>query len=408
MSALVNNINMFTARDVPGKDTLNNGVIKVFAPFRIVQIILGSCRVNIRDQVVTAPTVVQKLYTITLLIASTFLGRSLIVTYSKNYFTEPQLTYIYLIGLSSLHFTFCLSVLHCRFINRGNVELYQKMQNIDRIMEINWSNDVNLSMSHYKHNRTTVFSLLSVFSALICITIYLTHGIIGVHEILGNNWTLVTFIFEMGCCSSHIKFFIDRMHRVNSIIINHLKSEQIGGRTLLVQSINISNTRRHDFESSATDMYLNEILSTFISFQNQYRFQVPTYFVINKTTCLSRFKFKVTVLIPLNNFQRALILDFLITATMTVLHVCMLLLLSIGSEMFLREVNNTKKLSNSILSRYLDGPLRQKAKKMLNLIESDPPRFCVYNMWSMDARLLLNMFAIITNAFVIILQFSFT
>ncbi|XP_063374995.1 uncharacterized protein LOC134662652 [Cydia amplana] len=378
MSASVNNINRLTPGDVPGKDILDKGFIKVFAPFRIMQTILGSCRVNIRDQVVTAPTVVQKIYTIALLIASTFLGKSLIETYSKKIFTELQLTYIYLIGLSSLHFTFSLSVLHCRFINnQGNVELYQKMQTIDRIMKINWSNDGKLRMSHYKLNRTAVLSLLSVFSALICITIYLTHGIIGVHEILGNNWTVVSFVFEMGCCSSHIQFFIDRINRVNSIISNHLKSEQIGGRTLLVQSINLSN-KRQDFESSATDIYINEIFSTFISFQNQYR------------------------------FQKALILDFLITATMTALNLCMLLLLSIRSEMFLREVNKTKKLSNCILARYLDGPLRIKAKKMLKIIERDPPRFCVYNMWYMDARLLLNIFAIITNAFVIILQFSFT
>ncbi|XP_063530753.1 uncharacterized protein LOC134741788 [Cydia strobilella] len=385
MSASVSNINRFTTGDVPGRNILYKGFIEVFVPFRIVQLKLGSCRVNIRDQIVTAPTAVQKIYTIALLIASTFLGRSFIVTYSKIYFTGLQLTYIYLIGVSTLHFTFSLSVLHCRFINnQGNVELYKKMQNVDRIMKINCSNDVQLRMSHYKQNRTAVFSLLSVFSVLICVNIYLNYGIIRVHEILGNNWALVSYAFEMVCCSSHIKFFIDRMNRVNSIISNHLKSEQIGGRTLLVKSINLRN-KRQDFESTATDIYLNEIFSTFICFQNQYQFQVATYL-----------------------FCRALLLDILMTATMTPLNICILLLLSVRSEMFLREVNKTKKLSNSILSRYLDGPLRQKAKNMLKIIDRDPPRFCVYNMWNMDARLLLNIFAIITNAFVIILQFSFT
>ncbi|XP_063636085.1 uncharacterized protein LOC134806688 [Cydia splendana] len=116
----------------------------------------------------------------------------------------------------------------------------------------------------------------------------------------------------------------------------------------------------------------------------------------------------ITMTIIISTKNRALILDFLIMATMTALNICLLLLLSIRSEMFLREVDKTKKLSNTILSRYLDGPLRQKAKKMLKIIERDTPRFCVYNMWYMDARLLLNIFAIITNAFVIILQFSFT
>ncbi|XP_063380285.1 uncharacterized protein LOC134666910 [Cydia fagiglandana] len=345
-------------------DILDEKLIRLFQPYRDVQKILGSCRMDIKDRFVTPPTLLQKFYTIICMTMTIIIFTNYFLqTYSTIFYSEHEMASLRTSGICGILGVFSLSILHARFFNNeSNVQLYVKMQEIDRIMNI------------HPLVKTTVLVVLCVRSELLVReadkTKKLTISVLSRHSD-GNFRTKAKKILKLlkespPCFSVYGMWHLDAR--------------------LLLNLFNIISTFL-DLESSATDIYLNEIFSTFNCFQNQYRFQR---------------------LNPSNNFQSALILDFLITATMTALNICMLLLLSIRSEMFLREVNKTKKLSNSILSRYLDGPLRRKAKKMLKIIERDTPRFCVYNMWCMDARLLLNIFAIITNAFVIILQFSFT
>nr|ARO70284.1 antennal gustatory receptor 12 [Dendrolimus punctatus] len=83
------------------------------------------------------------------------------------------------------------------------------------------------------------------------------------------------------------------------------------------------------------------------------------------------------------------------------------LLLSLRCESFYREIKETKRLCIGVMALYQEGPLREKARKMLSLIEEEPPRFNVYDMWQVDASIFVKLISLITSLVVTLLQFAF-
>ncbi|XP_049865520.1 uncharacterized protein LOC126366455 [Pectinophora gossypiella] len=52
------------------------------------------------------------------------------------------------------------------------------------------------------------------------------------------------------------------------------------------------------------------------------------------------------------------------------------------------------------------GPLRNKAKRMLNRIDFAPPRFSVYGMWHVDGLFMMQFLNVVSTVFVTLLQFA--
>ncbi|RVE48924.1 hypothetical protein evm_006386 [Chilo suppressalis] len=81
--------------------------------------------------------------------------------------------------------------------------------------------------------------------------------------------------------------------------------------------------------------------------------------------------------------------------------------LSARSRYFFTTVKETKLLSLNIMSKHLQGSLRGKAKKMYKLIDETPPRFSVYDMWDINARLVLVIFNVTINFLVSLFQLNY-
>ncbi|XP_047990024.1 uncharacterized protein LOC125229250 [Leguminivora glycinivorella] len=105
--------------------------------------------------------------------------------------------------------------------------------------------------------------------------------------------------------------------------------------------------------------------------------------------------------------KKMFLLDFINLMALAITYMLQLLWLSSGTESFMREVRKTKHISVLMKCRYADGPIRRTAKNMLKLIEETPPDFSVYGMWSMDAQLIIDVFNLITNFILTIIQFTF-
>lgn len=245
--------------------------IKIFAPFRFLQIIFGSCRVNVKNGIVTAPTIVQKCYTIICLMIALYFGVEFVTTYSKFY-SDPNITFLIIIGLTTLNVSFGVGIFHARFINNeGNVKLYNIMQKIDYDLKLYSKNTIH--SLHYKHNVIVVLGLLGIYSIQFILFILLTDNQFGIIVQVGSMWAFYSYVYELCSCSSHILFFIKRVRVVNSMIISHFKN---GSRDIETLSKRCTITKRVDFETSETDVYLKEILNGFSCFHDQYRFQVIT------------------------------------------------------------------------------------------------------------------------------------
>ncbi|XP_059061876.1 uncharacterized protein LOC131854751 [Achroia grisella] len=99
-----------------------------------------------------------------------------------------------------------------------------------------------------------------------------------------------------------------------------------------------------------------------------------------------------------------LIINIVCTATV---HTIITFFLCFRCELFCKEIKLTKRLSISIMSNYMYGPIREKAKKIYKILEDTPPKLLIYDMWEMNARLLIKFGNIVTRMFVTLLQFTF-
>ncbi|XP_060800737.1 uncharacterized protein LOC106131086 [Amyelois transitella] len=96
-----------------------------------------------------------------------------------------------------------------------------------------------------------------------------------------------------------------------------------------------------------------------------------------------------------------------ILATLTLTDIIGLLLLCLRCELFERGIREVKLVSIKVMSVYHTGPLRDKAKKIYRAVEDTFPRFSVYDMWELDARLFIRVCNVVTGFFVTLLQFTY-
>ncbi|XP_061706735.1 uncharacterized protein LOC133517435 [Cydia pomonella] len=405
---------VFTARsnqlsEYLSYDILDEKFIRLFQPYRVVQKILGSCRVDIKYRFVTPPTLLQKLYTITCITMTIISTNNVQQIYSTIFYSEHEMTSLWTSGICGLLGVFSLSILHARFFNNErNVQLYIKMQEIDRIMKL--GKNEQIYHQHYKYNRAVVFAQVAVTFVSVVLGAFLVKDKFGIMELIATFWAMETLIFEISCCASYMIYFTTRLQLINYTITVHFKYINYTTQVFCEK-----------YESNMVDRCLDELFDGIHAFKNQYQFQVSSTTIIHFQSMRNENSFvwgmwDLYYITHINFhlrrvccvcFQRILSLDLLHIAVIALVKAIVLVGLCIQSELFVREGDKTKKLTISVLSRHIDGPFRTKAKKMLKLIEESPPCFSVYEMWRVDAKLLLNLFNIISTILVILLQFAF-
>lgn len=276
LQSSVQNAHLKKSTEFLSNDILDDNFVKVFKPFRLAQILLGSCRVHVHNRFVTAPTILQKCYTI-FCVAGTITS---IIQLLQNYYqrfsaTDKKIAELYLIVMSGIILVFSMNIINARFFNNeGNVMLINKMQEIDRLMKINKSKSIHLK--HYRYNLFTSLTLGTVFLTILVLSLTTT-GEFEFTEIIGLSWAIQTFITELCSCSSHLVFFTVRIRVINSIVTKYFERENFDTKVLW-KRCRSQNAEWENFASSDTDVYLKQIFNGFTIFKDQYKFLVNFLF----------------------------------------------------------------------------------------------------------------------------------
>lgn len=262
-------------------DILEESHLKLFLPFRVVQMVLGSCRVDARDRFVTSPTKAQKLYTVLCVLLTTALYANMCVNFLTRFGQYRNLFFLIATSVFLHYATFASSIIHVRFMNnQENVKFYIKTQEIDRKLKIDSNKCINDFI--FKANLFTVvmfmLTLLVLFSASLFenISVYITF--------VGLIYSQLTTTLEWLYCANLLIFFYLRLRYINAIITNHIEgTEDIKHMDLskvifpTMKVLRFIASSAHDFQDSETDVYLKDIFEELFRFQNLHRFQVSDY-----------------------------------------------------------------------------------------------------------------------------------
>ncbi|XP_038213264.1 uncharacterized protein LOC119833349 [Zerene cesonia] len=363
-------------------DILEKNFIRSFSPFYVVQMIIGSSRVDIRDRFVSSPSRRQKVVVVFSVIVTLLLYIHVILNYTYNKFEKyPAMYAITTCCTATYYFTFLCNMIHVRFVNaNANRKFYLLLQEIDRIMKLD-QNEKIYSL-FFLNNFTTVMTSSIFLSVAFFVAIY--QNFIQILGFTGILYSIVCCIVEWLCCADLLIYFFLRVRFINAIILNHIKGDIkiIKAKNTFKFSMTYVSMRRialetHNFKTSNTDVYLKALFDGYLSFQHHCRWQALQWLEI--------------VALP------------------TAIGICLILgtIICARCEVFFREVQQTKRICITVLSQNCEGPLRVKAKNMLKMIENRPPQFSVYNMWCVNASSMLNMINIITTLAVALLQFAF-
>nr|XP_049696938.1 uncharacterized protein LOC110371773 isoform X1 [Helicoverpa armigera] len=393
------------------KDILDEEFMKSFSLLYYTQRLIGSTRVQIKHRFVTTPSFLQKCHTLISVILLLGLDYLVIQKYDKILFDRETIYYLSICVTGLQTITFLCNIINVRFMNGdANVELFVNLQQIDRRMNINRNKSITTLLV-----KTNVISLVVVLIMFITLLgVASAKGTAAFWPYIGIAYSQFSFVIELISCSNMFMYFYIRARFINSIIKNYIDQKEtqeiLYSKERFLSSFFTSKVfmRRlaagsHNFVSSDTDIYLKQLLEGFFKFQDIYKFQVFMFCCKLVASALLTFEF---LLYAVQNDTVGL-WDSLTPSFFTVIDLVMAILLGVRCEVFIREVKETKRLVITVMSRHYDGRLREKSKRMLKLVEETPPHFSVYDMWQLDANVLLQMFMLVTGLIVTQMQFAF-
>ena len=265
-------------------DILEENFLRSFYPFRLIQTILGSSRVDARDRFVTAPTVLQKMYTVICLIACFGLYTCSVFFYFNKFALFSNIYYITITSIY-IHYTLYLcTVINARFFNNeNNVKFYIQLQKIDRKLKVDKNSYLN-DVSFYA-NVVTVSIILVLLATMFILTLS-NEKLTEVFSFAGFMWAQLSSTMEWLFCSNLLLYFYIRLRFINAIISNHLEgTENLRVVSMKRQCFPSTKVLRymasgtHDFRSTDTDVYLADLCEELVQFQNLYRFQVSYEYI---------------------------------------------------------------------------------------------------------------------------------
>lgn len=267
------------------RDILEESYLKMFSPFRVIQFVLGSCRVDANNRFVTSPTKGQKIYTIFYLLSLLSLHVFYYFNYIVRLYPYPIAYYVNVIAIFINYGTFACSIIHVRFINNDmNVKFYLKMQDIDRKLKIEKIKVVNDFI--YKANLITfivvLFILFLIFGAVITADSHLFVYLMG--PLLAELTSTIECLFG----ANLLIYFYLRLSYINAIMLNYIKGttdiniKKVRNKSIpTMKVLRYLASKTHDFQYSDVDVYLKNILEELLRFQYLYRFQVRIKIIKN-------------------------------------------------------------------------------------------------------------------------------
>ncbi|KAJ0179456.1 hypothetical protein K1T71_005168 [Dendrolimus kikuchii] len=271
------NVKATRIQEYLSEDIIDPTFITSFSYLLRVQMVLGSCRVHVKDRFVTPPTKWQKLYTILLILITILLDYTTISCYFSQYFFHSHL---YFMGLLSMGLDFAFSVtstIHIRFLNgEANVKLYIRLQHTDRLMKLEKCSLLNQMLFGLNVLSGVV---LKIVYALLTGLILVKFDILSQFSFLGMTYVNILLLLEIVYCSNIAMYFVIRLKLINAILKNHVYPESaivypIKYTFLTEKVYRCYAAQYHDYNSSDVYIYLKELFDIFFMFQELYKFQV--------------------------------------------------------------------------------------------------------------------------------------
>ncbi|XP_060800882.1 uncharacterized protein LOC106131283 isoform X1 [Amyelois transitella] len=395
-------INIHCEANHVSNDILEEDLVKVFSPFYRLQKLLGVCRVDTRDNIVTSLKMSQKLYTCLFLIIAPILVISMMLLYLDRYNNYKMLQEV-ITFMSYLEIIlYICNVTNLRFFNNvDNVNFLLKMHKIDCLMKIEKNNLLTSIM--YKENRNTVLVLIVLYLGLCGILIF--NECVIFLTAFGVTYIQLTYMLEFLHFSCLMFCFTTRLKFSNAIIMNHLKPESVHITTTmpikkLMRRLAADN---NDFVDCRIENYIKELINCFYEFQNLFQYQILLFFLKMFFSCMCYMHF---LIVSLKDHSLRLI-DTYIMIFLFIIDGLLISLACVRCEAFYREAKTTRRLSISVLSIYTDGPIREKARTILKTLDEKPPVFSVYQIWNLKADTMVHVTGILTTIFFNVLQFNY-
>ncbi|XP_026326826.1 uncharacterized protein LOC113235361 [Hyposmocoma kahamanoa] len=244
---------------------------------------------------------------------------------------------------------------------------------------------------------TIIYLAMLLFIIILCIRKELVFGLLALVITYGN------FMLEIAYGSNLIVYFYLRVRFINASIDNHIQAQPINVYTTPNSDLKFLASQSCNFKTSDTDVYLKRIFECFLKYQDLYRFQVFNLFAGFIVF------WGLSAQIVIDGIQTNVLglLEWLVISTMCLIAYSMLIFLCVRLQVLYMDIKETKRLCVCVMSIYFDGPIREKAKKMYKFIQENASRFSVYDMWYVDASIILRILGLMTSLLVTLLQFAY-
>lgn len=117
---------------------MDASLVKCFSPMYTVLMFLGCSRISVKDQLVTTPSIWQKLYTLLCVAAFTFSFCYFEVYYYRTFYNEDAIMYMAsLVGTLVQYTSYLSNTIYARYCDSEPViNLCLKLQKVDNILAL--------------------------------------------------------------------------------------------------------------------------------------------------------------------------------------------------------------------------------------------------------------------------------
>lgn len=258
------------------KSEVESNLSKTFSFSRTVQLLMGMCRINVKNGSASSPTVYQKAYTLVIAMFTIGLYYTMFAIYLNKYKVNKNL-YRACELITSMHLlAYLMNLTHVRFINNSdNVDFFISMQKLDCCMDLDQNKCVNEVLRQI-NNLSTVLLLFFTITLVIIATVGATLPVIV--TVSAFTFSELSIILEFNHITNLMVYYTCRIRFVNSIIANHsIRISKYESQDTLLYSKQLMRelaAKTHDLRYSDVDVYLHEIFKNFSKCQNLYQFQV--------------------------------------------------------------------------------------------------------------------------------------
>nr|WCC58027.1 gustatory receptor 42 [Papilio xuthus] len=378
-------------------DYLDDDFVQIFKPIHLMQYLLGTLQVKIKYGFVTTTTYGYDIFSIFVWLIH-IMSLFIFIFYCESS-TDSILTDFYLKMGHILNGIIIAMVTIKNFCNgNSSSQLYVKLQKIDTDLGIKNSIKLNKRMSVLSTVFVGIFVICSVLWSIVLYLYVMNNkvscSIVFIVElpILGNYMDIILIFF-------HMYFIVIRFECFITILKDKINRHIFTFKT--AGTFHVMNEKYSD------EKMWNRLLITLRDFINVLDDLINVHqFTIFGLTC----EFIILDIILIQSIittikqQMSINIYSIINIIPVVTLLLFILLLSITVEFIKLKISDSRKLCTNIL-RFSNDAARDNVKRILLLLEVKK-KISIYDIYSLDGQLPLNLVAITATYTIVLLQFA--